>query len=424
MAAASSAVEGADREMTLDVPEAVVDIARRLEEAGYETWTVGGAVRDELLGGHRADWDLATAAPPETVQKLFRPSYPIGLDFGTVGVRGLDGKVYEVTTFRRDIETDGRHAVVEYSDDLDEDLARRDFTINAIAYHPLRQRIHDPFGGHDDLNRRVLRSVGGPAERFAEDYLRILRGLRFAGRYALTIEPATWNALCAGVVNLPRLSGERLREELLKVMGGPGGGAALHLYRESGALAAILPELADLEDERWHRRARAIESLAPTRPFLRLVLLLEPAAARLAAIAERLRFSNAETRAARELVAGVSRALPPGGDRAAARRWLRDVGRVRSRDVLRLRAALARSRDADARELAARLRTVLDVLRRREPVAVADLAIDGNDLQDLGLEPSPRFAEILDDCLDYVLEDPGRNRRDVLLAYVRERYAG
>ncbi len=234
----------------LDVPDAVAAIAKRLEDQGYETWAVGGAVRDALLGGSRGDWDLATAARPETVLELFRPSYPVGMQFGTVGVRGIDGKLYEITTFRRDIETDGRHAVVEYADRLDEDLARRDFTINAIAYHPLHHEFHDPMGGWEDLQCRVLRCVGEPATRFAEDYLRVLRGLRFAGRYELEIDPATWDALVAAAPNLPRLSGERVREEILKVLAGPVPSRSLELYRRSGAVVVLIPEFAD---HRWHR---------------------------------------------------------------------------------------------------------------------------------------------------------------------------
>ena len=238
---------------TLPVPAAVIEIARRLEDAGYETWAVGGAIRDALAPQPtiRPDWDLATAARPDAVRKLFRRSYPIGIEFGTVGVRGSDGVVYEVTTFRRDISTDGRHAVVEYSDTIDEDLSRRDFTINAIAYHPLTGDIRDPFDGRADLERGILRCVGAPALRFAEDYLRVLRGLRFAGLHELEVDPPTWAALVGAVSRLGRLSGERVREELLKVLAAPDPEAALDLYRTSGALAELIPELGALDDAAW-----------------------------------------------------------------------------------------------------------------------------------------------------------------------------
>ncbi len=392
------------------------EIARRLEAGGYETWAVGGAIRDALLGEFRSDWDLATAARPETVRKLFRPSYPIGVQFGTVGVRGADGRVYEVTTFRRDIETDGRHAVVEYAESLDEDLARRDFTINAIAYHPLREEFHDPFDGWSDLRRQTLRCVGEPSLRFAEDYLRVLRGLRFAGRYRLAIEPATWEALKAAVPKLDRLSAERVREELLKTLAAPAASPGLALYHESGALRVVAPEL--IGAEAWDETCRTVDELSARRLRLRLAVLLSPAGDEVEALMTRLRFSNAEIRDVVALRQVLDLPLPAAGDLVWARRWLRRVGPERGRDALRLHHARARARrlDAGARaKLAAQTRRVLEVRRRGDPVTLGDLAIDGNDLKDLGLTPGPEFARILEACLDEVLVDPSLNQRERLL---------
>lgn len=391
------------------------EIARRLEASGYATWAVGGAIRDALLGEFRSDWDLATAARPETVRKLFRPSYPIGVRFGTVGVRGTDGRVYEVTTFRRDIETDGRHAVVEYAERLDEDLARRDFTINAIAYHPLREEFHDPFDGWSDLQQRTLRCVGEPALRFAEDYLRVLRGLRFAGRYGLAIDPATWEALKATVPKLDRLSAERVREELLKTLAAPAASAGLALYLESGALRVVAPELPGAPA--WDEVGRTVDELSVRRSRLRLAVLVHPAADQVETLMTRLRFSNAEIRDIVALCRALELPVPAAGDVVSARRWLRDVGPERGRDGLRLHLAQARARRLDARaraDLAARARQVLDVMRRGDPVTIGDLAIDGNDLKDLGLEPGPEFARILEACLDEVLVDPRLNQRERL----------
>jgi len=407
----------------LEVPAAVCEIAKRLEDSGFETWTVGGAVRDAWLGGYRSDWDLATAARPADVRKLFRPSYPIGIQFGTVGVRASDGRVYEVTTFRRDIETDGRHAVVEYADTIEEDLARRDFTINAIAYHPLRHTFLDPFAGREDLERRVLRCVGEPARRFAEDYLRVLRGLRFAGRYGLEVEPATWEALTAAVPSLPRLSAERIREEILKLLAAPGASAGLALYGMSGALAVVLPELADLRDGEWEELLRAIDELPPRRVHLRLAALLAPAGSRIADLMTRLRFSNVEIRDTLALRDALAVPVGSAGDVVGARRWLRDVRPERARDILRLHSARARARGtgpAERRGLASRARLVLEVLRQGDPVTVEDLAIDGHDLKALGLRPGPEFGRILERCLDVAIERPELNRRETLLDYVRE----
>lgn len=408
----------------LDVPEAVRGIAERLERAGYATWAVGGAVRDALLGVSRSDWDLATAARPETVRKMFRPSYPIGIQFGTVGVRGADGLVYEVTTFRRDIETDGRHAVVEYADEIEEDLARRDFTVNAIAYHPLREEYLDPFGGRADLQRGRLRCVGDASQRFAEDYLRVLRGLRFAGRYGLRIEAATWEALAAAVPRLPRLSGERVREELLKVLGAPRPSPSLGLYRESGALTVIAPELAGIANEEWTRQLRAIDYLPARRWLLRLALLLAPAGPGVEGLLGRLRFSNAETRAVTALVRALDLRLPAATDVVGARRWLNEVTPARGRDALRLHIARRRGGPGggrDGTDLAESARRILEVMRRHDPVTLSDLAIDGNDIQTaLGLSAGPEVGRLLQRCLEAVIENPELNQQEDLLALLSE----
>src|SRR5947207_10059395 len=174
----------------LNPPETVLEIARRLEQGGYEAWCVGGAVRDAILGHPHLDWDFATSATPDQVRDIFgkRRTIPVGIQFGTVGVLDEEGTLHEVTTFRRDIKTDGRHAEVEFGASLDEDLARRDFTINAIAFSPSKRELHDPFGGQLDLERRVVRAVGNAPERMREDRLRALRALRFASRFDFAIE--------------------------------------------------------------------------------------------------------------------------------------------------------------------------------------------------------------------------------------------
>ena len=187
----------------LSIPAEVLRSAKKLERGGWETWCVGGAIRDNLLHQENKDFDLATAATPEQVTKLFKRTIPIGKEHGTIAVVDRNGETHEVTTFRRDVKTDGRHAVVEFGVSLDEDLARRDFTINAIAYHPIRHEWRDLFGGAQDLEDGVIRAVGTAWQRFREDYLRILRALRFAARFGFTIEQATWKAAKACVAGLP-----------------------------------------------------------------------------------------------------------------------------------------------------------------------------------------------------------------------------
>ena len=202
----------------LDPPETVRGIAKRLEDAGFETWCVGGAVRDALLGHPHLDWDLATAAKPPEVRKLFKRTVPVGVEFGTIGVLDHDNVMHEVTTFRKDVQTDGRHAVVEFGASLDDDLARRDYTINAIAYSPSKDELRDPYDGRKDLAGKLIRAVGDPRDRMREDRLRALRAIRFAARFSFDIERDTWDAIVESAPELSRLSAERVKQEIEKTM--------------------------------------------------------------------------------------------------------------------------------------------------------------------------------------------------------------
>jgi len=389
---------------TLPIPQEVLEIARKLEQAGYEAWCVGGALRDALLGDPHSDYDLATSATPEEVQALFRRTAAVGLKYGTVGVLDRRRVMHEVTTFRRDVSTDGRHAVVAYGVALEDDLSRRDFTINAIAYHPLRHEWRDPFGGADDLERGVLRAVGDPGQRFREDYLRVLRALRFAARFGLAIEPATWKAAHAAAAGLARLSAERVREEWFKgIRTARSLPDLVSLWSSSGAAGIWLPEL---EPE----RLAALPSpplLAPAArdPVVFTVLLCADPVS----VLRRLKASNAEIDRATALVAGPS--APGGADESAVRRWLARVGDA-SGDLVAL-ATIQAGRVPDWAGTVQRIHERGDALTR------SDLAITGNDLLSLGVS-GPRMGEILTGLLDRVLEDPALNTRDTLLALARE----
>ena len=386
------------------IPDEVLAIARTLEDAGYEAWCVGGALRDALLGQPHTDYDFATSATPAQVAALFRRTAPIGEKYGTVGVFDRARVLHEVTTFRRDVATDGRHAVVEYGVSLDEDLARRDFTVNAIAYHPLRGEWRDPFGGRADLEQGVLRAVGDPAHRFREDYLRILRGIRFAARFGFTIEPATWTAAVDAADGLSRLSAERVRDEWFKSLRTARSVAELvELWRRVGAAERWLPELAQADAARLEQAAAVP---ADRRDPVRLsALLLGDAAPAL----QRLRASRAEIERAAALAQGPS--VPDGTDPKAVRRWLATVGRAAD-DLLELH----RWRTGTDAPWAG---VVAGIRERREPLARGDLAVTGRDLQALGAS-GPRVGQLLGVLLDRVLDDPGLNQRDTLLALARD----
>src|SRR6266704_2902257 len=251
----------------LPIPAEVLRVARTLEDAGFETWCVGGAIRDNLLGLENHDFDLTAAAPPEAVRRLCKRTGPVGIEHGTVAVLDRDNRAHEVTTFRRDIRTDGRHAVVEFGVSLTDDLARRDFTINAIAYHPIRHEWRDPFKGAGDLAKKLIRSVGDANWRFQEDYLRILRALRFSARFDFRIQPRTLEAAKANVQGLAQLSAERVRDEWFKgIETARRVSKVVELWRDVGAARIWLPEIRDARSE-MRDAGKAVDRL-PRDPVL------------------------------------------------------------------------------------------------------------------------------------------------------------
>lgn len=383
----------------LDVPEPVNDIVRTLEAAGHAAWCVGGALRDAVLQVPHADFDVATSATPAEVRKLFRRTVPVGEKFGTVGVLDRSGVLHEVTTFRHDVRTDGRHAEVEFGASLEDDLARRDFTINAIAYHPLTHEWRDPFHGAEDLARGVVRAVGEPGDRIREDFLRLLRALRFASRFDFTIEPATWAAIRELAPGLGRLSAERVRDEWFKGLETSYRlDLLVRLWHASGAAAVWIPELGP-------GPVPASADTPPRDPVLLTAILTGDGAA----VLRRLKASNAEIGRAEALAR--SPAAPQAGDERAVRRWLAGAG-VAADDALRIE--LLRSGRP-----AAWLADVERVRQRGDPVRRGDLAIDGGDLLALGLT-GPAVGRMLDRLLDRVLDDPEANRRETLLSLARE----
>ena len=418
---------------SLDPPAAVRESVARLERAGYETWCVGGAGRDALLGQGHLDWDLATAATPQQVMKLFKRTVPVGIEFGTVGVLDSDNTMHEVTTFRRDVKTDGRHAVVEFGVSLDDDLARRDFTINALAYHPQKEEFRDLFEGRLDLERGIIRAVGVAADRMREDRLRALRGIRFASRFGFHIEPDSWRAIKASAPHMGRLSAERVKQEIEKTMEQVAKPSiALEWWRESGALAALVPALAAAPAERFE----ALDFLkydSDGRTFDRLAMLFFGESESTAtSTTKALKFSNAHSAWIAKLAdtrhtlgaamdAAMWAANPSDAD---IRRWVATVGRTRAGSFAELTVALWRARlknepnsDVESRlgEFISRATTIA----YRDPIELADLAIDGEDLSKAGIPPGPALGKTLQILLQHVIENPNANTREALLALAK-----
>lgn len=439
----------------LNPPPEVLEIAARLRRAGFEAWCVGGAVRDALVGHAHLDWDLATSAKPEEVKAVFKRVIPVGVEFGTVGVFGSGGDVmHEVTTFRKDVTTDGRHAVVQFGVSLDDDLARRDFTINAIAYNPDTGELRDPFDGRTDLRRGIVRAVGVAEERFTEDRLRALRGIRFASRFGFNIEPTTWAAIKASAPHLGRLSAERVKQELEKTMQQvERPSVALEWWRECGALSALVPSIAAAPVERFRaldvlmlgtgavlgaRAAEARRAEAESGTLDRLSMLFfgdEPSTVEQATKA--LKFSNydaswivAMARARRDVGAAIDAVFESrDAEPAQIRRWVATVGRTRTDVFCRLNGALhlARVSTLDPKSggivpdaaVVARLdafRALAVEIAFRDPIEMADLAVDGEDLRSAGVPAGPAMGRVLKLLLERVIENPAENTVATLTA--------
>lgn len=384
----------------IDIPGAVLELVDRLEAEGHETWCVGGAIRDALLGDPHSDVDIATAALPQEVRRIFRRTVPIGVEHGTVGVLDADGVMHEVTTFRRDVRTDGRHAEVEFGASLDDDLARRDFTINAIAWHPRKREWRDPFGGIDDLRAGVVRAVGVAEQRFREDRLRILRAIRFATRLGFAIESETWAAARRLAADTGELSAERVRDEWWKsVARARDVREVIRLWSESGVAAVWLPELDGARDIPGF----VLDGRDP-------ILVLAAGCSRVEPVLRRFKCSSAEIARGRAIDRGP--AAPESERPADVRRWMSVVGAA-SDDL----AALA----GEAPAASAWIAEVHEVRQRGEATTRAQLAVTGDDLVSLGVvESGPELGRLLARLLEAVLERPELNTREALVGLIRK----
>ena len=407
-------------------------------------------MRDYLLGRPVSDFDVATDARPEEVVRLYRRVIPTGIKHGTVTVLWKGLKI-EVTTFRTEADySDGRHPdSVEYAATIEEDLGRRDFTMNAMAYDLLGKALVDPYGGEADLGRSLVRAVGDPVERFSEDGLRPLRALRFAAQLGFEIEAATLAAIPAELGRFRLVSAERVRDELQKMLLAPAPSRGLRLMESTGMLAIVLPELVacrGVEQRGMHvfdvlDHLYASVDAVPPDIALRLAALLhdlgkpaakvdrpglepsfhrheEYSAIASAAILKRLRFPNGLIDEVTHLVRHHMFAYDDSWSDAAVRRFLARVGEDKVERLFALRIAdgtAITGLRVDPRSLEPFRARIESVLAQSHAFGLRDLAIGGNELASIGVPKGPAMGRILAELLETVLDDPELNEKERLL---------
>ncbi|MFP4211627.1 MAG: CCA tRNA nucleotidyltransferase [Alkalispirochaeta sp.] len=441
------------------VPRTIRRLAERYRAAGHELYIVGGAVRDRLLGKEIADYDFATSATPKETQRLFRRTIPTGERHGTVTVL-FEGHPYEVTTYRVDgaYHDHRRPEDVRFSRSLLEDLRRRDFTINAIALDPEKETIFDPFDGRNDLDRRIIRTVGDPVERFSEDALRMLRAVRFSATLEFKIAPETAAAIPPLATTLRYVAAERIRQELEKMMGAsdrPSLGWSL--LDDLTLLPGILPELTEDRSLKIEERGgpmvfphllRSCDCAPRENQLLRWAALLHDvgkprcfsiqdggvhfhehdrvSAEMSVEILERLRFPRAVIDGVAHLVRHHMFGYDSSWSDAAVRRFIARVGADQVFALTALRridtcGKTGKLRESEEiRELEQRVHRVLE---EAPPLTVRDLAIDGRRIMEiLGISPGPVVGVLLSELLQMVIDDPATNTPRTLETVVRRFY--
>ncbi|RGC77502.1 CCA tRNA nucleotidyltransferase [Faecalimonas umbilicata] len=442
--------------MKIQLPEKVNTIIQTLQEHGYEAYAVGGCVRDSLLGREPGDWDITTSASPDETKKLFARTVDTGIEHGTVTVLlGKEG--FEVTTYRIDGKyEDSRHPTeVIFTRNLREDLLRRDFTINAMAYNDT-EGIVDIFGGMDDLKRKIIRCVGNARERFGEDALRIMRGVRFAAQLGFSLEKETKEAMTELAPTLEKISAERIQTELVKLLVSD----SPELIREAyhlGITAVILPEFDEMmrtgQETKYHRydvgehTVQAVCNVPPDK-VLRLTMLLHDVAKpemktvdadgtahfkghdirgeqKAKEILRRIKFDNDTIHKVTKLVRWHDYRMP--AEKKNVRKAMSKISAelfpmyllVKRADIL---AHSMYRREEELENLSGLQKCYEEIVADHECVSLKQLAVTGTDLIGIGMKPGKQIGEVLNELLRIVLEYPEFNNKEHLLRFVQNRF--
>lgn len=442
--------------MKHQLPKEVQIILEKFSKAGFQIFIVGGAVRDLLMNRPVKDWDFTTDAKPEDILKLF-PNAFYDNKFGTVGVP-FDTGIMEITTMRKEgVYEDTRHpSEVSWTNKIEEDLARRDFTVNAIAL-PLTGNQVDPFGGCGDIENKIIRSVGDPKQRFCEDALRLMRAVRIAAELEFNIEEKTLQAIKENSQLIKEVSGERIRDELFRILASPNPYISIKKLREAGILSYILPELEQtfgiVQEGPKHARIYDIgehslltlKETPSSDPLVRLAALLhdigkvetvqteesgnvtfynhDVAGGRVVLnIAKRLHLSKKQTEKLFRLVRWHLFSVDENQTDAAIRRFIKNVGLENIDDMMALRIG-DRLGGGTQRAVSWRMEKYQERIKQvlKKPFSVTDLKVNGQDVMEiLGIPPSRKVGEILDHLFQEVLEDSSKNNREYLLNRLKE----
>ena len=448
----------------IKIPYELQKLNEIFSQNGFEAYLVGGAVRDVLLGKEASDWDVTTNAKPDQVMKIFNKVIPTGIDHGTVTVHFMKKEI-EVTTFRTESDySDGRHPdKVEYTGKIEEDLGRRDFTMNAIAASLFDGKIVDPYGGQADIEKKIIRTVGNPSDRFMEDGLRPIRAIRFASKLNFSIEKYTYLEIFEKEIHkkIQSVSVERFRDEFMKIMSSPIPSVGLKLLEQTGLMALLLPEVMDCrgciqkDDRGYHQfdvmdhNIYACDGAPIEKPFIRLAAFLHDVGKPAAKIQRtidglvinnfynhefysseitkklmtRMKFSNAEISYVTHLIQNHMFHYESNWTDSAVRRFIIKIGKENLNDLIDLRLAdmygkynqPVRLHDSQACNLLIELKDrVSALLEQDNALSLKDLKINGNDLILLGVK-GRQIGIILNDLFQTVIDDPKMNTKEKLL---------
>lgn len=442
-----------------DIPAPIKEIARILNAESFQCFLVGGAVRDSIMGFTPKEYDITSDAKPEDVQRIFKYTIPTGIKHGTILVI-LDDMHVEITTFRSDGNySDGRHPdKVEYTASIEDDLPRRDLTINAMAYNVLDGTLIDMFDGMKDIKNKIIRSVGNPYERFTEDGLRIMRAIRFATKLNFNIEKETFEAICHSTGMLSSIAYERIREEFNGILISDNPFRGIELLRKTGILALIMPELMQgfgVSQNKFHKYdvyyhiLHTIQAVDPLETeeltlLVRLAALFhdiakpmvqkkvskqeepvyynhEVVGANVAKkVMRRLKYSNAEIDFVTLLVRQHMFYYQDEWTDGAVRRFMKAVGIENIKPLLKLREAdrlgSGNRKDKESKAIPKLLSRIDKIIEEENAITVKDLKINGNDLmKEFNLKPGPIVGKILNYLLDLILDEPSLNDKEKLM---------